>query len=77
MVRMPLYVFTGHAFPINHNSHGKSHYWSLFHSGTNHLLRQQNDWVGGWVQKAASFVDVQNFIYAEILGGWVRKIMLM
>ena len=27
------------------------------------------DWVGGWVQKMAIFVDIQYGIYADILDG--------
>ena len=37
--------------------------------GTILMLRQQKDWVGGWIQKMAIFADVQNYIYADILGG--------
>ena len=29
--------------------------------------------LGGWVQKMAIFADVQYCIYADIVGGWVRK----
>ena len=29
--------------------------------------------LGGWGQKTASFVDVQYYIYADIVDGWVRK----
>ena len=29
--------------------------------------------LGGWVQKMPFFADVQYCIYADIVGGWVRK----
>ena len=37
------------------------------------ILRQQKDWVGEWVRKMAIFADLQYCIYANIVGGWVRK----
>ena len=30
-------------------------------------------WLGGWVQKMASFTDVQYCIYADIVGMWVQR----
>ena len=35
--------------------------------GTIPILRQQKDWVGGWVQKIAIFAVVQYCIFAEIV----------
>ena len=42
--------------------------------GTIHILRQQKDWIGGFVgsKKESVFSDLQYQIYADIVGGWVR-----
>ena len=40
--------------------------------GTIPILRQQKDWVGGFL-KMVIFSDVQYCIYADVVDGWVGK----
>ena len=35
----------------------------------NTILRQQKDWVGGWVQKISIFADIHYCVYADIVDG--------